>query len=298
MALSRLRIPLPLARVLLLLASMMLHACGSNSSVTNPPAEVAFRQTKRLSYNGVSVDAVIKKPAANDVDVMLTFHGTVVYDSLILQAANTALDNFDSLLVNDSTMMYVSVAYPEENLLLGDNVSHAEAALLWVRNKAAQELGIRVGKVFLAGHSQGGYVVTRLNTMHETDGVIASAPGPLNLVYRCGLEEDGKVASSSQCTALREAYGTTKENPEAYRERSLLRYTSGYKADIFFVQGMTDSPIQLASWPLFTQNINACANCKQVQILELEGLPHQALFMSAEGKAAFNSFVEQRRTKR
>jgi len=284
-------------RILIVITAAVLGSCGSSPSVTNPPAEVAFRQTKRLSYNGVSVDAVIKKPAANDVDVMLTFHGTVVYDSLILQAANTALDNFDSLLVNDSSMMYVSVAYPEENLLLGDNVSHAEAALLWVRNKAAQELGIRVGKVFLAGHSQGGYVVTRLNTMHETDGVIASAPGPLNLVYRCGLEEDGKVASSSQCTALREAYGTTKENPEAYRERSLLRYTSGYKADIFFVQGMTDSPIQLASWPLFKQNIGACANCKQVKILELEGLGHPALFVSTEGKSEFNAFVGQRRAK-
>jgi hypothetical protein len=256
-------------RILIVITAAVLGSCGSSPSVTNPPAEVAFRQTKRLSYDGVSVDAVIKKPAANDVDVMLTFHGTVVYDSLILQAANTALDNFDSLLVNDSTMMYVSVAYPEENLLLGDNVSHAEAALLWVRNRAA----------------------------HETDGVIASAPGPLNLVYRCGLEEDGKVASSSQCTALREAYGTTKENPEAYRERSLLRYTSGYKADIFFVQGMTDSPIQLASWPLFKQNIGACANCKQVKILELEGLGHPALFVSTEGKSEFNAFVGQRRAK-
>lgn len=274
---------------------MMLVSCNSSSVVTNPPPEVAFRKTERLSHNGVTVDAVIKKPATNTVDVMLTFHGTVGYDSLVLQAANSALDNFDSLLANDSSMMYVSVAYPEENLLMGDNVAHAEAALLWVRNSAEKALGIRIGKVFLAGHSQGGYVVTRLSTLHATDGVIASAPGPLNLVYRCGLEEDGKVAASSQCTAIREAYGTTKENPEAYRDRSLLRYANGYKADMFFVQGMNDSPIQLASWPLFKQNVGACADCKQIQVLELPGLPHQALFISAEGKSAFNSFVQQRR---
>ena len=33
-------------------------------------------------------------------------------------------------------------------------------------------LGVRIGRVFLGGHSQGGYLVTRLNTLHEVDGVV------------------------------------------------------------------------------------------------------------------------------
>ena len=79
-------------------------------------------------------------------------------------------------------MMIVSVAYPQEKILFGDNIVQAEAALLWLKNKAGEELGATIKKIFLGGHSQGGYVVTRLNTMHKTNGVIANAPGPLNLV--------------------------------------------------------------------------------------------------------------------
>ena len=104
----------------------------------------------------------------NPVDVLLVFPGTVLYDSNIMTAANTTLDKFRDIL-DRKDMMIVSVAYPQENLLLGDNIVQAEAALLWLKNKANQELGITVKKVFLGGHSQGGYLVTRLNTMHQTN---------------------------------------------------------------------------------------------------------------------------------
>lgn len=46
-------------------------------------------------------------------------------------------------------------------------------------------------------------MVTRLNTMHQTNGVIANAPGPINLVYRCQLEENGQIQSSAVCTKLK-----------------------------------------------------------------------------------------------
>jgi hypothetical protein len=108
-------------------------------------------------------------------------------------------------------MMIVSVAYPQEYVLLGDNIVKCEAALLWLKNKASQELGITVKKIFLGGHSQGGYMVTRLNTMHQTNGVIANAPGPLNLVYRCQLEENGQIQPSAVCTKLKKVYGTTQK---------------------------------------------------------------------------------------
>ncbi len=124
-----------------------------------------------------------------------------------MAAANNTLDKFMDLLDRDD-MMIVSVAYPQENLLFGDNIIQGEAALLWLKNVASQELGITVNKIFLGGHSQGGYMVTRLNTMHETNGVIANAPGPLNLVFRCELEENGQIQSSAACTLLESAYGT------------------------------------------------------------------------------------------
>ncbi len=259
----------------------------------NLPTPTPYKVTKSITYNSVNVDVVIDKPANNDVDVLMVFHGTVMFDSEILTAANTVLDNFKNIL-DRKDMMIVSVAYPEENLLMGDNILQAEAALLWVRNKANQELGITVKKVFLAGHSQGGYVVTRLNTMHQTNGVIANAPGPLNLVYRCQLEENGQIASGITCTLLKNTYGTTTANPDAYFQRSLLNFTNGFKSDILFVQGLNDSPIQMYSWPAFKQNVLSCTNCQNSQFVELPGLGHASLFSSSEAKTAFNDFINNR----
>ena len=171
---------------------VILFACKTNIQVESPSSTIL---TKNITYNNIKVDVIIDKPAITNLDVLIVFHGTVQNDGEILTAANTALNNFKSIL-DKKNMMIVSVAHPQENILFGDNILQAEAALLWVKNRANQELGITVKKIFLAGHSQGGYLVTRLNTMHQTNGVIANAPGPLNLVYRCQLEENGQAPAS------------------------------------------------------------------------------------------------------
>ncbi len=254
----------------------------------------AYQIVKSISYNGVSVDLVIDKPENNELDVLMVFHGTVRRDSLILQAAHNVLDRFKSTLERKD-MMIVSVAYTEENLLFGDNIQHCEAALLWVKNMANSELGITVKKIFLAGHSQGGYLVTRLNTMHQTAGVIANAPGPLNLVFRCQLEENGQIPNEMECTILYNHYGSTAANPEAYFERSLLNFTDGFKSDILFVQGLEDGPIHMHSWPQFKQLIEDCTDCQSTQFLELTGVGHNALFTSTQAKTTFNDFINSRR---
>lgn len=191
--------------------------------------------------------------------------------------------------------MVVSVAYPEENLMIGDNLTHAEAALLWVKNQAASQLGVQIRHIFLGGHSQGGYLVTRLNTLHPTRGVIANAPGPLDLVLRCRLEEDGTISDGEHCARLRNAYGTTTTNPAAYLTRSLRSFTTGYQADILFVQGVEDLRLQMESWPGFRKQVEACTNCKSVQFLEVVGQGHPALFNSTQARDVFRAFLDARR---
>lgn len=275
---------------ILLLLSLFFAACKKDKNQDGPQA---YRITKNISYNNVAVDVVIDKPALDSVDVLVVYHGTVQYDDSILAAANTTLDAFKNIL-DRKDMMIVSVAYPEENLLMGDNILQSEAALLWVKNKAAQEFNITVKKIFLAGHSQGGYIVTRLNTMHATNGVVANAPGPLNLVYRCGLEENGQAPSSSNCIALENTYGTTTVNPDAYFQRSLLNFTSGFKSDILFTQGLSDGVIQMYSWPTFKQQVMNCTDCQETQFLEIPGMGHTSLFYSATAKSEFNRFINSR----
>ncbi|MFN7792842.1 MAG: alpha/beta hydrolase fold domain-containing protein [Cyclobacteriaceae bacterium] len=271
------------------LLTLFFFSCVEDNT-TEQPTPTAYRITKSITYNRTNVDVVIDKPALNEVDVLLVFHGTVMYDNSIMTNANTTLDKFKGIL-NRNDMMIVSVAYPQENVLLGDNIVQGEAALLWLKNKASQELGITVKKVFLGGHSQGGYMVTRLNTMHQTNGVIANAPGPLNLVYRCQLEENGQVQSGAVCTKLKNVYGTTTSNPDAYLQRSLLNFTSGFKSDILFVQGLNDAPIQMYSWPTFKQDVLSCRSCQNRLFVEITGGEHGTLFESSTAKTEFNNFI-------
>jgi hypothetical protein len=269
---------------------LFLFSCQKETKTALPEAPAAYRQTKTITYDSIEVKVVIDKPALNEVDVLLVFHGTVLYDSSLMTAANTTLDKFKDIL-DRKDMMLVSVVYPQENVLLGDNIVQGEAALLWLKNKASKELGISIKKIFLGGHSQGGYMVTRLNTMHQTNGVIANAPGPLNLVYRCELEEKGQIQSGAVCTKLKNVYGTTVTNPDAYYQRSLLNFTNGFKADMLFVQGLNDAPIQMYSWPTFKQNVLSCTTCKNSKFVEIPGGEHGALFDSPAAKTEFNNFI-------
>ncbi len=271
---------------------VVLTSCGGNDAPSTPDPK-AYTITRTISHKGVSVEAVIDKPALHEVDVLITYHGTNFLDSLILKAAEKTLTYFKDILDNKN-MMIVSVAYPEENLLIGDNVKHSEAALLWVRKSAEKELAIKVRRVFLAGHSQGGYIVTRLNTMHQTNGVIANAPGPLDLVYRCQLEENGRVPETPTCRDLSQAHGSTTEAPDAYTERSLLSFTTGFKADILFTQGLDKQKVHMHSWPAFKEKVLGCTDCKGTDFADIPGHGHQALFTSDVAKKAFNAFIDAR----
>ncbi|HMS40055.1 MAG TPA: hypothetical protein PKE69_07520 [Pyrinomonadaceae bacterium] len=250
------------------------------------------QEVRRITYNNVSVDIVIDKPANYFVDVLVAFPGTVASDAEILPAAQNILQRTKEI-TDRTDMMIVSVAYPQEGRLMGDNVREAEAALLWIKEKSRKVLKRKIRKIFLIGHSQGGYIVTRLNTMHTTDGVIANAPGPLNLVLRCGLEESGQIPQSAVCGILRQTYGTTTANPTAYMERSLLNFTAGHLSDILFVQGLQDSPIQMASWSPFKQQITNCTNCQNRQFVEIANSGHTALFDTPEAQTAYNAFINR-----
>jgi hypothetical protein len=276
----------------LLLLILLSFSCKKDDTPADLNHHPAYQITKNISYNDVSVDVVIDKPEGNEFDVLMVFHGTVRNDDLILQAAHNVLERFRDIL-DRQDMMIISVAYPEENLLFGDNIHHSEAALLWVKNKANEELGITVNKLFLAGHSQGGYLVTRLNTMHQTDGVIANAPGPLNLVFRCQLEENGQIPNEMECDLLFNKYGSTSTNPNAYFERSLLNFTNGFKSDILFVQGLNDGPIHMHSWPTFKEQVENCSDCQDIHFFELPGFGHTALFQSVNARVEFNNFINR-----
>ena len=260
-----------------------------------PVVVAAVQGTRTITYGGVPVQVVIHMPSAPVREALVLYHGTVWFDDRILPAAQNTLESFKRLLLRDDTLL-VSVAYPQQNREIGEGLREAQAALLWVQNEASRVLGVSIQRVFMAGHSQGAYLVTRLNTMHRTDGVIASAPGPLDFEYRCLLEERGGAPGSEECGLMSPRYGLPSVNPAPYRRISLLSFTQGFKADALFVQGQDDGVIQMRSWPLFRQAVQTCTNCQQPVFLEIAG-GHEALFRSVEARAAFNQFLDQRRVR-
>jgi hypothetical protein len=283
----------------------VLAACGGSggsggvqvASATPPPVSSpasAAQGLRTVTYGGVSVQVVIHIPPAAVKDALVLYHPTVWFDDRIVPAAENTLENFKRLLYRDD-MLLVSVAYPQQNREIGEGLREAEAALLWVKNDASRALGVSVNRIFLAGHSQGAYVVTRLNTLHPTNGVIANAPGPLDFEYRCLLEERGSAPGSQECGLMVQRYGLASANPAPYRKISLLSFTEGFKADTLYVQGLDDSAIQMRSWPLFRQAVQACKNCQRPVFLDVAG-GHDALFTSFAAREAFNQFIDQRRT--
>jgi len=254
-------------------------------------------EEKEIHYNGVGVDVVIDIPdkgyTGNSTDVLVVYPGTVEDDSKTIDAAKKLLENTKNTIERDDLLL-VSVAYPQEELLLGDNIREAEAALLWVKNEASQDLGVNIDDVYLLGHSQGGYLVTRLNTMHKTSGVIANAPGPINIVFTCRLNErgTGDMPASKACALLKEEYGSVLQNPGPYAARSLINFSSGYKSDILFVQGMQDKKIQTVLWPKFKEKVSQCAACSDYSFLEIEEGGHGAAFSSPEAKQAIDEFLK------
>jgi hypothetical protein len=283
----------------------LLAACGGSGSAdvvpvasapppASPPAP-PVQGIRTLTYGGVSVQVVIHMPSASVKDALVLYHPTVWFDDRTLPAAENTLENFKRLLQRDD-MLLVSVAYPQQNREIGEGLREAEAALLWVKNEASRVLGLSINRVFMAGHSQGAYVVTRLNTLHPTDGVIANAPGPLDFEFRCLLEERGGAPGSQECGLMVQRYGPASANPAPYRKISLLSFTEDFKTDALFVQGLDDSAIQMRSWPLFKQAVQTCTSCQRPVFLEVAG-GHNALFMSFEAREAFNQFIDQRRSR-
>ena len=293
------------AGLVVLAASLITAAgCGGSGSAGGAPATSAapppvsapvppVQGIRTITYGRVSVQVVIDTPSAAVKDALVLYHPTVWFDDRIVGAAENTLASFKRLLYRSDTLL-VSVAYPQQDREIGAGLREAEAALLWVKNEAPRALGLSINRVFIAGHSQGAYVVTRLNTLHPTDGVIANAPGPLDFEFRCLLEERGGAPGSQECGLMAGRYGPASANPAPYRRISLLSFTEGFKADTLFVQGVDDSPIQMRSWPLFRQAVQACTNCQRPVFLEVAGA-HEALFTSFEAREAFNQFIDRRR---
>lgn len=177
--------------------------------------------------------------SASQVDVVVLFHGTLLQggSSTIAEAASDMLErfvgtdttsaNYTNLNVRDKIIF--SVAYPQDHIaqdrqfdlagvgteqadfLIGDNLPYARAAVGWVKDSlngyiSAQGGTKTIGDVYLFGHSQGGKLVSKINTLDTgIAGVIADAPGPIQFDQTC-TAQPGNI-SCSKVSAIHGAPG-------------------------------------------------------------------------------------------
>ena len=279
-------------------AILMFLSCGEkddsrndSSSNDNSPSR-SGQWVQAVSFDGVEVNVIIDKPKTDNTDVIMLFHGTAGTDSKILDASQLILDN-TKMMLSDREVTFVSVVYPEENLLFGDNIKFGEAAVKWVKDNMPKELGMSMNKLFMLGHSQGGHMVTKLGRIFEVDGIIANAPGPLNLADRCRKELSGQIEKSVPCEKLKETYGSVIDDPSQYMDRSLLSKIDGFKSRILFTQGLKDADIQIEFWPVLKNKVEACTDCKSFEFVEFENGAHPALFTEKNGANILKEFLDK-----
>lgn len=256
-----------------------------------PPTPEQFS----VVYNNYTIQGYTYTPTttATSLDVVIGFHGTTETDSqAISAAANLMLVLKDVVGINDKIL--VTIAYPQENMLFGDNINNAEAALLWVQSNPVNTLGINVNNIYLFGTSQGGYLVSRLNTMYETAGIISNAPGPINLQIRCQADESLPLQQRArECQALFNQYGSATTVPQEYLSRSLITYATGHKSKALYIQGAEDTPFQSSRYNEYIAALNNCTDCAPFVslVIDLPLAGHQAWATTERGRQAVRDFL-------
>lgn len=203
--------------------------------------------------------------AASQIDVLVVFHGTVTEggSTTIGESAISSLDYFlNSSGLNCRDLIIFSAAYPQDHIsnarnlsisgvgtetstfLMGDNIVYTRATVGWVKSGglnsyiAAQGSSKTIGDVYLFGHSQGGKLVTKMNTIEDgIAGVVANAPGPIQFDQTCAA-----TPGNTSCSKVAAIHGaSTGDGSEPYKSIGLETYTYQHKAPILFTQATGDT---------------------------------------------------------
>jgi len=137
------------------------------------------------------------------------------------------------------------------------------------------------------GHSQGGSLVHKLNTLEQTNGAVAHAPGPIRLDLTCSAVE-AVSGTNTTCNKLFTAYGTANSTPltsNQYYQRSMQPYVTGHQAPITYLQALDDSTGNIpgnpnSGQPYYMTQLNAA--------MTANAQPYTYISLNHNGSAADN----------
>jgi hypothetical protein len=258
--------------------------------------------TITTTHNGLPIRGFLYYPTSGisgtQFDVVVLYHSTIESFGV---TPFTAAQNFLNITLNNINIkdkIIFSVAYPQDaipaweanpslpgtqfpgidypNFYFGDNITYAEAALLWVKSGGlntyftSNNIPRSINKIFTFGHSQGAYLTHRLNTMHAVDGVISNAPGPIDLLTVCTFLESNND-NNFTCAKIKTGIGSVTTNPSAYDNISLKNFLSGTLSPTLFTQALDDTTgnsfgaPQVANMQNIVQaELNTCTDCENI----------------------------------
>ena len=271
-----------------------------NPSQTLPSNAKQFSTT----YNGTSFQGYyqLKENASSSssTDVILAFGGTLQDTSRVMDSALLQLNTLRNT-VGIKNKTIISIAYSQDKIIGGINndLSEAEAALLWLKSNPKDILGINVNKIYLFGHSQGGYIVVRLNKKHKTDGIIANAPGPINLQMKCQDEEKKPYNQRNRdCNLIFDVYGSaTGSNKQEYLNRSLISFATGQLSNALYIQGLGDDPFKVARYKEYIKSVSGAPYIECIvpaygEIKNGQRVPdNHFAYLTDQGKKAILNFL-------
>jgi hypothetical protein len=310
---------------------------ASGLSITGISTSYTFstsRNVAGVSTNSLTVRGHLYYPTSSyigpNVDVVVLYHSTIGSPNLTpLDAAQTFLNiATSSSQLNLRDKIIFSVAYPQDavpdwvnevkspseefpefdgtleysNFYLGDNITHAEAALLWVKEKLNSYLssnGIEksISRIYTFGHSQGAYLTHRLNTMHAVDGVISNAPGPIDLLTVCTFSESDSDSIFS-CSKIKTGIGSTTTNPSAYDDISLKNFLSGTLSPALFTQALDDTTGDAFGSPqvenmqnIVQAGLNTCTENGPIEFIYYDTGGHASFVTNTNQQKDIRNFV-------
>ena len=272
-------------------------------------------------YNSLPVRGYLYVPNTTEtnLNVVVLYHGTITSPITPLQAASNFLQmTLENSRLNLGNNIIFSVAYPQDaipgwtqaaansvfpgivvdNLFFGDNIAYAEAALLWSKNllKDAPALsGKTIDKLYTFGHSQGGSIVHKLNTRISVDGVIANAPGPIDLATRCLYHEVNNEVNPT-CKKLEDVYGSVQVDSTEYDEVSVKSFLTEPVSPVLYTQCFDDTASDFYGVPQtqlmqnVLQNNLSVYNDVTFKYYEIGG--HDGFNYNAEMQRDIREFIE------
>ena len=291
---------------------------STNKQITLTPSDGQTYTVGATSYPVMGKLYVPTSLTTNSIDVVVVFHGTLsdTGTQTIAEASEYSLNVFlDQNNLNVRDKIIFSAAYPQDNIsqarqygltgvgteqadfLMGDNLPYAQAAVRWVQNSlngfmAANSISKTIGNVYLFGHSQGGKLVTKMNTT-ETGiaGVIANAPGPIQFDQTCA----GGGSTSISCTKISAIHGpSTGDGSAPYEAIGLETYTSTHNAPLLFTQALDDTSGggNQATWLQdYINAINAIPANANTTLTTVPTGGHAAFIANATLQAAIRTFL-------